>query len=92
MELPLEKPYTEKEIRENMDADGIISGIVGVRVSELINTDLESFLDLVSERLTGSPCLTGTDYKALYMVPDENGDPVVAFRVTGGTELILEDE
>ena len=88
----LDKPYTNQELRQHMDGNGIVTGLVAVPVSDIIGTDLEGFLDMVSEKLTGSPCLMGTDYKAVSIENPNTADAEIVFEVTGDASMVLDEE
>ena len=79
----VEHPYTPKEIRSSMKADGLISGVVKVELRDIINTDFEGFLDILSENLIGNPCLMGIDYK----IVGYEDDSLLHIKVTGMVEL-----
>lgn len=54
--------------------------VVEVDLSEIIDTDLEGFLDILSERATGSPLLMDISYKVIGCENDTlkievDGDP-----------------
>lgn len=84
----MDRPYTEKEIRDNIDENGTICGIVRVELDEIIENDFEGFLDILSERLIDSPCLMGTDYK----IVGHEGDKCLHFRVMGQVELVVDED
>lgn len=47
---------------QDVDSDGWVEGLVRVEINELIRNDLEGFLDILSERLTGSGLLADINY------------------------------
>ena len=51
----LEKPLSIMEMLDRCDADLYVEGDVVIDLSELIDHDLEGTLDIMAERLTGSP-------------------------------------
>lgn len=90
----LEQPYTEEEIRANVQPDGKISGVVpvdfedifsdvGLRVQELEEEGDEegygSFADVPSEKLIGRYDLRDREYKIVGF----SGDTVVHVEITG---------
>ena len=75
------------DMKEMMNEKGMVEGIIEVDIHEFINQDLEGFLDLISERLTGSPLLNGSNYD----VVGREGDSIL-LKVTGDASLILESE
>ena len=63
----LEKPLTKKQMKKQI-ADGTnsyVSGVVAVDLSDFIDNDLEGVLDLLSDRLTGSPLLSDINYEVV---------------------------
>lgn len=64
-------PLSEKEIRDNMNKNNIIEGVVKVHLSNLIDNDLENFLDLISVGLTGSDLLMDISYDILDVSKEE---------------------
>lgn len=62
-----------------------ISGEIHVEVNELIERDLESTLDLFSERLIGSELLTNTSYKV-----SGTHDGKISLIVTGQIDMVLD--
>lgn len=90
----LEQPYTEEEIRANVQPDGKISGVVpvdfegifsdvGLRVQELEEEGDEegygAFADVLSEKLIGRYDLRDREYKIVGF----SGDTVVHVEITG---------
>ena len=89
-----EQPYTEEEIRANVQPDGKISGVVpvdfedifsdvGLRVQELEEEGDEegygAFADVLSEKLIGRYDLRDREYKIVGF----SGDTVVHVEITG---------
>lgn len=75
-----------EQMKEMMSKDNFVSGVVSVSIHECINSDLEQFLDIISERLTGSSLLSNSNYELL----GQDGDNLL-FRVTGDASLIIEE-
>lgn len=90
----LEQPYTEEEIRANVQPDGKISGVVpvdfedifsdvGLRVQELEEEGDEegygAFVDVLSEKLIGRYGMRDREYKIVGF----SGDTVVHVKITG---------
>jgi len=82
------RPYTEAEVRANLDKDGYISGNIEVGLSEIINRDLEGFLDMISMKLVNSDLLMNVNYE---VVGASRGGSLVV-RVMGNPSGILGDE
>lgn len=74
--MPLEEQYTI------CDEDGYLEGDITLSMSELIESDEEELLDLMSNRLVGEPLLTDISYRAIGTTDD--GDIIV--RVHGSIE------
>lgn len=81
------KPFTVAEIRQNLDANGYISGDVLVDLSDIIDNDLEGFLDIISEKLVGNDLLMDITYE----VAGGSKDGVV-INVTGDPSIAIDDE
>jgi len=79
-------PMSVREIRENMDENGFVTGKVLVHVSEMVNFDIEELMDYLSESLVGSPLLSDVDYSVAGAVPETNS---IIIEVTGSVELVL---
>lgn len=59
----LQKAYTEDEIESKTDDDRYIEGVIKVSLPDLIDNDLENFLDFISVKLINSVCLMDIQYK-----------------------------
>ena len=57
-----EKPYTEEEIRTKAN-NNRIEGVIKIEMAQIIHSDMEEFLDIISEKLTGSCLLSDISYK-----------------------------
>jgi hypothetical protein len=80
------QPLTIEQIRERKDGDDYITGVVAVDLGEVIDTDLEGFLNLISERLTDTDILMGVSYNVVGHEED-----TLWIEVTGDTKEILEN-
>lgn len=56
-------PVTKEAVCRYKDDNNYIRGIVKVELSDMIENDLDGFLDLISEKLTGSPLLMDIGYE-----------------------------
>lgn len=83
----LTDPLTIDQIKASLDEDGYVTGDVLVDISDAIDGDLESWLDLCSERLTGSICGMDINYDTIGAIDD--GTLIV--RVTLDPSMILDD-
>ena len=66
----LDKPLSIQEMKRQMKAQNCIIGTVKISLQEIIDSDLNRFIDLLSNRLTGSLLLTDTNWH----VTGHNGD------------------
>lgn len=80
-------PLSEKEIRDNMNKDNIIEWVVKVHLSNLIDNDLENFLDLISVGLTGSDLLMDINYDILDVSKEEKN--MLYILVSGDASMII---
>jgi hypothetical protein len=74
------------EMKTQMKKDKYIRGEVTISVEEMIENDLDSFLDLLAEKLTGSFCLMDISYNLLRIQEGE-----VVFEVAGDASLLIEE-
>lgn len=81
----LEKPMSIEEIKEKKDANNRVEGVVRVPLENIIQSDIEKFLDIVSEKLV-SP---GYLYDLSYSPVGADGDYVL-IRVSGDATPSLE--
>lgn len=84
----LTQPYTREELRSNMDEDGYVEGKVIVDFNQILDIDLEGFLDCLSERLTGSLLLMNIDYDIVGIV----GPNELVINVSGNVSNIIDTE
>ena len=64
-------PLTKEAVCRYKDDNNYIRGIVKVELSDMIENDLEGFLDLISEKLTGSPLLMDIGYEPVSVFEEE---------------------
>ena len=81
------KPLTIEEMKNRINEDNYINGIVSVELSDLIDNDFENFLDIISEKLTNSPCLMDVSYE---VVGSGNGDTIY-IKVMGDITDIIDE-
>lgn len=84
----LEKPLSIMEMLDCCDADLYVEGDVMIDLSELIDNNLEGILDIMAERLTGSPLLMDVNYSLV----DILGENSAIMRVRGDITNILETD
>ena len=82
-------PVSEENIRKYADDNNYIKGIVEVHISDLIDHDLEDFLDIISTRLVGDELLSDINYDVVGLHPDDKN--IMYMLVSGDVSLILED-
>ena len=82
----LTKPLTMIEMFRSCNDDCYLEGEVLADLSDIINFDYEEFLDLLSVRLTGNPCLMDISYRVVDVL--ENNLLVISVR--GDVSEILE--
>lgn len=70
-----------------LDSDGFVSGIVTVNLNDILDGDLECFLDLISEKLAGSLNLGEINYETIGFSDDNE----VALFVEGEVSMILDE-
>lgn len=85
----LSKPLSMKQmILATSDESTYVQSNIVVELDDIIGNGLEEFFDLLSEHLTGSPCLMDVNYKAI----DTLADGRLVLHVSGDVSNILEFE
>lgn len=82
-------PVSEENIRKYADDNNYIKGIVEVHILDLIDHDLEGFLDIISTKLVGNELLSDINYDIVGLHPDDKNTLYIL--VSGNVSLILED-
>lgn len=80
-------PVTKEAVCRYKDDNNYIRGIVKVELSDLIENDLDGFLDLISEKLTRSPLLMDIGYEPVSVFEEE-----LYLLVSGDVSGILDEE
>ena len=80
----LEKPYTEEEIRTKAN-NNRIEGVIKIEMAQIIHSDMEEFLDILSEKLVGSCLLSDISYK----IVGHESDYVLLLSVSGDISEIF---
>lgn len=81
------EPLTAGEIEKIRNEDGYISARVIIELHDIIDNDLEGFLDILSEKLVGDDLLMDIDYKVTgvanenEVVIEVSGDPSASLEV-----------
>lgn len=83
--LILEKPYTEEEIKTKADENNRIEGVIKIEMAQIIHSDMEEFLDILSEKLVGSCLLSDISYK----IVGHESDYVLLLSVSGDISEIF---
>jgi hypothetical protein len=78
---------TLSEIIDNLDENGFLYGEVVLDLDDIIETNPDDFLDLLSEGLVGSELLLDVDYRALRTTND--GEVVIG--VYGDPRVVISD-
>lgn len=80
---------TPEEVIAKRDGNNYVEGYVQIHISDIIDNDFESFLDLLSNALVGSDLLMDINYDLVALADEKNE---VIFKVTGDISNILETE
>lgn len=80
------QPLSMDELIEQQDVYGNVTDFVAVNLKDIIDGDFESFLNLLSEKMTGTCLLSDISYQTMGC---EEG--MVIFEVKGNINMILED-
>jgi hypothetical protein len=71
-----------------MDADGWVTGVVAVDVSEIVGKSLEHWLDMLSTYLVGNELLEDIDWH----VVGRGENDIIHVQVSGDAGLALKDD
>lgn len=82
----LTRPLTHVQMRRQMDANGYVEGVVPVDVDEIVDSDRDAFIGMLSEMLTDSPDLDELEYE----VVGHDGD-MLHILVSGDATALLDD-
>lgn len=67
----MKEPYKPEELKKLADENGYVEGNVVVPLSNIIDNDLEGFLDLLGEKLVENDCLMDISYKPVGVIVDQ---------------------
>lgn len=84
----LKNPMTVEEIKKFRDADNYIAGVISIHISDMIDNDLEGFLDRISTLLVNNECLMDVNYEVVGINDTEKDE--ILLKVTGDVSSILE--
>lgn len=79
-------PLSFEEILKTMNEGMYVSGNVLMEINDLIYGDLESTLDILSEKLVGTPLLSDISYKAV-----DTYDDMIVVQVRGCVDMLIDD-
>lgn len=79
---------TPKEVIASRDKNNYVTGYIRLHVSDIIDNDLEGFIDVISEKLIGSDILMDVNYDIIAM---EDANSFIV-RVSGDVSAVLEME
>jgi hypothetical protein len=88
MQEVLTRPLTHVQMRRQMDANGYVEGIVPVDLDEIIDSDRDTFIGMLSEMLTDSADLDELEYE----VVGYDGDTLHILVSGDATSLLDETE
>lgn len=77
-----------EEVIASRDENNYVEGYIEVHVSTLVDNDLESFLDIISEELVGSDLLMDVNYSVVGL---EDNDMLI-LKVSGDVSSIIDEE
>jgi hypothetical protein len=83
----LSRPLTAAQIRRQMDADGLVEGVVAIELDDVIDNDRERVMELLSEALIDSNGLEDIEYEMV----GNDGD-MLHIQVRGDASSLVEDE
>lgn len=83
----LTRPLTASQVRRQMDAQGMVEGVVAVELDDLIDNDRDRVMEILAELLVDSTGLEDIEYEMVGI----DGD-LLHLRVSGDASSILEEE
>ncbi len=83
----LTRPLTASQIRRQMDANGVVEGVVAVELDDLIDNDRDRVMEILSEALIDNGALEDIEYEAVGV----DGD-MVHLLVSGDASSLVEEE
>ena len=86
MQEVLTRPLTQAQIRRQMDANGYVEGVIPVDLDEIVDSDRDAFIAMLSEMLTDSPDLDDLEYE----VVGNDGD-TLHIEVSGDATALLDE-
>ena len=83
----LTRPLTATQVRRQMDADGLVEGVVAIELDDMIDNDRDRVMELLSELLVDSNGLEDIEYELV----GNDGD-MLHVLVRGDASSLVEDE
>lgn len=83
----LDKPYTIEEILTLRSSNNYLTGVIQVDLGDIIDCNLEEFLDLISNKLINSTLLMDINYRVI----DVKADNSLLIEVSGDVSEILKE-
>ncbi len=83
----LTRPLTATQIRRQMDADGLVEGVIAIELDDIIDNDRDRVMELLSEALVDSNGLEDIEYELV----GSDGD-MLHVSVRGDASSLVEDE
>lgn len=80
------QPLSQEEMAKQQTEHGHITGKVELELKQIINSNLEDFLDLLSYGLTNSYCLSDINYTIV-----GHTATTIIFEVTGDADGCIDD-
>lgn len=85
----LSGPIAQEDIRKFSDKSHYIEGVVKVHISDMIDNNLEGFLDLISTALVDSDLLMDVNYSVIGLCEDE--PDTLYLLVRGDASMVLDN-
>lgn len=83
----LTRPLTATQIRRQMDADGLVEGVVSIELDDIIDNDRDRVMELFAEALVDNTALEDIEYELV----GNDGD-MLHILVRGDASNLVEDE
>lgn len=87
LDLNANTPFSIEQIKELCDENGYITGYIAISVYDVIDVSFDTFIDILSLKLTNTTLLSDISYTLIGCDSNEN----LIFEVSGCTELIIEN-
>jgi hypothetical protein len=84
----LKQPLTKAQMKELQDDAGYVEGVIEISLADMIDNDLENFLDYIAYKLIDSPCLMDIQYSIVGCADEYT----VLLKVSGQIDWSIEDD